>query len=407
MSAYRPGGGGTPPPRTKAGVRLAEVDEIELTIEKIVAGGDGFGRFEGIPIFVPRSVPGDVLRGLIVERRPDYGRAEILEILEPGEGRREPPCPHFGRCGGCDLQQVDDDLQVDLKVAAVRETLERLAGLTLAETEVIRGPAWGYRLRTQIHTAPIGGRVAIGYHARNSRELVEVDSCPVLVPVLERQLSQLPGLLPEAPPTRIDLTAGDDDSVTSAPWIDGLPHGEVSVRVGEFDYSLDARCFFQGHRFMLDELVASVIGNWEGDRAWDLFAGVGLFSLPLARRYREVVAVEGDRIAARLARRNAQRNRLRNVQVVTAAVDSWIRKGGSSIDRIVVDPPRSGLSSTLRSMLENHPPRRLTYASCHPAAMARDLKALCRAFDLERVTMLDLFPQTGHIEVIAQLRASR
>jgi 23S rRNA (uracil1939-C5)-methyltransferase len=140
---------------------LAELDEVEIEIEKLVAGGDGLGRVEGLLIFVPRSAPGDVLRVRIVERRPHYGRAEILEVLAPGAGRRTPPCSHFSDCGGCDLQHLTDDLQVRLKVEAARETLVRIGGLKLPFPQrVISGAAWGYRTRTQLHLEPVEGAVS-------------------------------------------------------------------------------------------------------------------------------------------------------------------------------------------------------------------------------------------------------
>jgi len=169
----------TPPP----GARLAGVDEVEVRIEKLVAGGDGLGRWEGIPLFVARSAPGDRLRVAITERRPDYGRGEIVEILEPGPGRREPRCPHFARCGGCDLQHLEDALQVELKAAAVLETLARIGGVELpGEPEVLAGAPWSYRLRTQLHVDPAKEPAGpgsqgpgVGYFERGSHELVPVD----------------------------------------------------------------------------------------------------------------------------------------------------------------------------------------------------------------------------------------
>lgn len=414
----RPGDGqpAEPPP----GVRLAEVEELELTIDKLVAGGDGLGRFEGVPVFVPRSAPGDRLRVRLTERRPDYGRAEIVEILAPGPGRRSPPCPFFARCGGCDLQHLEDGLQSRLKAAAVQETLERLGGVEWpGEVELVTGEAWGYRLRTQLHVETeepgsggeeeAAGRVRrprVGYHERGSHQLVAVDRCPILVPELEHLLPSLPGKLGPEPPRRIDLAAGGDGRVTAAPPLPELPGGEVEIEVAGFRYAYDARCFFQIHRVLVERLVAAVVGEWEGEAAFDLYGGVGLFALPLARRYRQVTLVEGDRVAARFARINARRNRARHLEAVAQAVETWVRTLPPAADRVVVDPPRAGLAKPVRRALLHQRPRRLTYVSCHPAALARDLRALGGAYRLESLTLLDLFPQTGHMEVVAQLTAS-
>lgn len=418
--------------RGSAGARLAELDELEVTVEKLVAGGDGLARFEGIPLFVPRSAPGDRLRVRIAERRPDYGRAEIVELVEPGPGRREPPCPFFADCGGCDLQHLADDLQPQLKAQAVLETLVRLGKLEIPENlEVITGDPWGYRLRTQLQVerAALGrpGAVtetgaaegpkyglAVGYHRRGSRNLVAVDRCPILVPELEELLLRLPRVLGEAggrTPARLDLAAGEAGAgrITASPVVEGLPHGEVSLEIGGIAYAYDARAFFQAHRGLVGRLVEAVVGepgtkDAEDGVALDLYAGVGLFALPLARRYERVVAVEGDPVAARFCRNNARRNRLGHVEVVTRALETWIRELPQGAARGVVDPPRAGLHRKVRQALFRHGPRWLTYVSCHPATLARDLRQLGNRYRLESLTLIDLFPQTGHMEVVAQLR---
>ena len=393
------------PPRPPAGVRLMDVEEVELAIEKLVAGGDGLARFAGVPIFVPRTAPGDRVRARIVERRPDYGRAEMLELLSAGPGRRTPPCPHFADCGGCDLQHLDDAVQLRLKAEATVETLRRISGLTLPPPRtILAGSPWGYRLRTRVHVRPAGSGFEVGYHARGSHRLVPVASCPILLPELEREVTTLARRLTAPAPSRVELAAGDDGEVGASPAAGGIPAAELSRRVGEFEYLFDARCFFQGHADLLESFVATVVGEEKGGSALDLYGGVGLFALPLARRYGTVTLVEGDRIAARFARKNTRRARLPGIEVVGQAVESWIVRGlADDVDRVVVDPPRDGLALVVRGLLAARPPRRLTYVSCHAAALGRDLKHLASNFDVESLALVDLFPQTGQMETIAQL----
>lgn len=400
--------------RPTAGLRLSELEELELTIEKLVAGGDGLGRFEGIPIFVPRSAPGDRVRVRLYERRPDYGRAEILELLTPGPGRREPPCPHFARCGGCDLQHLEDAVQTRLKGEALLETVRRISGVAVPDpSAVVAGEPWGYRLRTQVHTRAVQGGFEVGYFARRSRDLVAVARCPVLVPPLEKELATLGRRLPERAPSRIDMACGDGTQVSHAPLVEGLPHGELRRKVGSFEYRFDARCFFQGHAGLLEKLVEVVVGSATGATAADLYGGVGLFALPLARRYSRVLMVEGDRIATRFARKNARANfpdlaedisGAQGLEIVGQAVETWVGSGlAENLDRIVVDPPRDGLSAAVRRLLVLRPPKRMTYVSCHPAALGRDLRELSEVMAIESLVLLDLFPQTGHMEAVLQL----
>lgn len=411
------------------GVRLAGVDEVEVRIEKLVAGGDGFARWQGVSLFVPRSAPGDLLRVRITERRPDYGRGEVIEILEPGPGRREPPCPFFVRCGGCDLQHLEDDLQVELKAAATLETLRRLGGIELpGEPEVIAAEPWAYRLRTQLHVDPSvppagpgsewadeSSAPGVGYFERGSHDLVAVDRCPILVPELEELLPVLPRRLAGAgadaeggahrPPRRLDLAAGDGGAVTTAPVVQGLPHGPVTQAVAGLEMAFDARSFFQTHRGLLDRLVEVVLGpqEWGGEAAYDLYCGVGLFALPLARRYRRVVGVEGDRVAVRYARNNARKNAVAGVTIEGVAVESWVAELPAGAERVVVDPPRAGCHPRVVDALLEKAPERLTYVSCHAAALARDLRKLAARYRIQHLALLDLFPQSGHMEAVVQL----
>jgi len=294
----------------------------------------------------------------------------------------------------------------EFKAAAVREALERMGHLELPpQVEVHAGKPWGYRLRTQLHVEvdAATGAVRVGYHARGTNELVAVTRCPLLVPELESLLLELPERLAGSSHRRLDLAAGDGAAVTVAPLVPGLPHGEVTMSIGDLSYAYDARCFFQAHRQLLPRLIELAVGPWEGEVAYDLYAGVGLFSLPLARRYRRVVSVEADRIAARHARNNARRNRLPQVEVVAQVVESWIAQLPERPDRVVVDPPRGGLTGKVRQALAARRARRLTYVSCDAATLARDLRLLVPIYRIERLDLVDLFPQTGHMEVVVQL----
>jgi 23S rRNA (uracil1939-C5)-methyltransferase len=392
------------------GARLVDVQEVEARVEKLVAGGEGIARVSGVPIFILRAAPGDLVRARITERRPDYGRAEIVEVLEPGPARRPDPFPELSQSSICDLQHLDDRAQPLLKAQAVRETLERLGGVEIpagAAVDLITGEPWGYRLRTQVHAEPdpVTGGMRVGYHARGTNDIIPVTRCPLLVPELEALLAELPAFLTPEGPRRLDLAAGDGGAVTVSPVVQGLPHGEVTTTVGEFVYSYDARAFFQSHRGLLSRLVERTVGPWRGGTAVDLYAGVGLFALPLSRLYERVVAVEADQIGARFARLNVRRNKVSNVEMVQKAVESWLPELPEKISRAVVDPPRAGLTTRVREALLDRRPERLTYVSCHPAALARDLRYLLRAYRLESISFFDLFPQTGHMETVVQLIA--
>ncbi|MXX60256.1 MAG: class I SAM-dependent RNA methyltransferase [Holophagales bacterium] len=417
--------------RLEALAALAGINRLELTIEKIVLGGDGLARWRGMPVFVPRAAPGDVVEARITERRPSYARAEIEEVKTAGPLRREAPCPFYERCGGCQLQHIEDAEQLGLKVAAAVETLRRLGGIDPAQLaacrfeEPVSERTWGYRLRAQVHVAPRSegderpdGSVGVGFRRRRSHDLVFVDRCPVLAPALENELRGLSSLLGDRAaasrtlPSRLSLaTTGleRDDPVVAAPPVDGLPGGELEIDLQGKRLSYDARCFFQAHGGLLESLLLSAVGTFDGEAAVELYAGVGFFTVGLADRYQSVTAVEAESVAARYARNNLRRNGLRHCRVERSAVESWVdrRRGGPGLepglDRVLVDPPRAGLPRKVRSALLSAAPRRLTYVSCDPATLARDLGDLTRDFDLESISFFDVFPQTAHIETVAQL----
>ncbi|MCG8456816.1 MAG: class I SAM-dependent RNA methyltransferase [Holophagales bacterium] len=379
-----------------------------MRIEKLVSGGEGLGRVEGVPIFVPRSAPGDLLRVRLTERKPGYARGEISELIEPGPERREPPCPHYDRCGGCDLQHLEDRAQLRLKAESVVETLRRLAKLDKLPPrfEVLPGQPWGYRTRAQLQVGDSDRGRQVGYFARGSRDLVAIERCPILVPELETELPALPRKLRESGHSRLDISAGDGGRWTSSPPHEGLPRGEIRTQVGDFTFTYDARCFFQAHRQLTPVLVERAVSGFAdpAGEVYELFSGVGLFSLALARNYRRVVAVEGDRLAVRFARKNARLNGLGNVQTLAQSVESWIERLPKGVARVLVDPPRTGLSPKICRFLLGRRPRRLTYVSCQPATLARDLVQLRRVYSIESLTLLDMFPQTGHMEVVVQMR---
>lgn len=412
--------------RLEALAALAQVQCLELTIEKIVLGGDGLARWRGLPIFVPRAAPGDVVEARITARRPSYARAEIERIVTAGPSRREAPCPYYDECGGCHLQHIEDEQQLGLKAAAAAETLRRLGGIDPAQLKACRFEEpvgerqWGYRLRAQLHSDPHSdGSVGVGLRRRRSHDLVPIDRCPVLAPALEARLSDLPQLLGAAVsasrplPRRFSLaTDGLDegDGVVAAPPLEGLPGGVLELELLGRRLTYDARCFFQAHGGLLEPLAASAVGSFEGDAAVELYAGIGFFTVGLADRYQSVTAVEGQPVAARYARNNLRRNGLRHCRVERAAVESWVdgKAGGAGLrpglDRVLVDPPRVGLAWNVRRDLLRAAPTRLTYVSCDPATLARDLGELTRGFDLESISFFDIFPQTAHLETVVQLR---
>lgn len=388
--------------------RSSSAPEIVLEIRSLAAGGDGVGRdAEGRVVFVPFAAPGDRLRVRLVRERPSFARATLVEILEASPVRSDPPCPVFGRCGGCAWQHLDYAAQVAAKRDILRDALVRIGGLEPPQPLDLHASPTPYRTRSRARLLARGGR--IGFRRLRSRELCAVRHCPVLVPVLDAALEELSASGPAD--GEWEIASGDEGGVArrrlgSRPPRGGAPRLRISN--GSDRLRVSAGTFFQAHaalRPVLGAAVADAAGS--GEACLELFAGSGFFTLLLARRFRRVVAVESSRDALQDLRTNLAEAGRTGVEVRGEAVESALRdpslRAGSP--RVVVlDPPRTGLARGGAAALAGLGAQRIVYLSCDPATLARDLAGLSASgYRLARVAGFDLFPQTPHVEALAVL----
>jgi tRNA/tmRNA/rRNA uracil-C5-methylase (TrmA/RlmC/RlmD family) len=383
-------------------------DELELKIEKVVPRGLGLAFAEGLTVFVPLSATGDRIRAEIVEIKGRSAFCEIVSVVEPSADRIKPPCPYFGICGGCDFMHLSYAAQLSAKAAMIRDCIERIGKIDYRhEIAVIESPSeFGYRLRAQWHGDPRTGE--IGYYQRNSRKLVDVKDCLVLVPELQAELDRCrENLSPElaAGMMQIDAAAGDngDVSIYSADLLE--PTKEIGFTAAGERLAFSARSFFQGNRFLVDKLVEVAIGDASGGTALDLYCGVGLFTLPLARRFGKVVGVEDNEQAVELADANAERAGLKNIDLYAVSVREYLASGEApKPDFVLLDPPRAGTEKETVMNLIALEPQRVSYVACEPSILARDLRRFVdNGYAIKSITALDLFPQTHHVETVAQL----
>ena len=384
---------------------------FEVEVERILPGGMGLAHSSGKTVFVSLAAPGDRVRVRVEREQGNVLFASIEEIITPSPVRIEPPCPYFGRCGGCDFQQLGYEAQLAAKREMIRDCLYRIARLeNMPEITVTPSPnEWRYRVRAtwQIDQE----QRAVGYYERASRRVCDVAECAVLQPRLQQKLeavratewSRFPAEL-----KHLDVVQGDD-GVSFAPAFAEFETNELSLVVAGEVYHYNAQTFFQINPSLLGPLLDVALVDAAGQSALDLYSGVGLFTLPLARRFKRVVAVESNPAAARFARRNLQRAGLPNGQVFAAGVAEWFRsgRGVGPIDFILLDPPRAGAESAVIRGILNLKPARISYVSCDPATLARDLKKLIAGgYTVQSIRGFDLFPQTHHVETVIRLNSS-
>ncbi len=382
---------------------------LEVEIERILPGGVGLAHADGKTIFVALAAPGDRLRVTIDRVQGNLSFASIKEIVTPSPVRVEPPCPYFGRCGGCDFQQMTYEAQLVAKAEIIRDCLRRIAHLeNPPEIAVHASPKeWRYRARATWQVDK--EQESVGYYERASRRVCDVADCAVLVPVLQTTLEQVRATRRDAlldGLEHIDVVVGDD-GVSLAPEFADFRTSEVSLKVFDEVYSYNAEAFFQINQDLLAPLIATALPNVTGETALDLYCGVGLFTLPLARRFSRVLGIEANPVASRFARRNLQQAQLENAKIITSTVTEWLRANVrrlDSVDFVLLDPPRAGAESVvIKSILDLHP-KRISYVSCDPATLARDLKKLLAGgYDIDLIAAFDMFPQTHHVETVVHL----
>jgi 23S rRNA (uracil1939-C5)-methyltransferase len=349
----------------------------------------------------------------------------LIDVVTPSDIRVDPPCRLFARCGGCHYQHAPYEFQLTSKVEILREQLRRVGKIEYTgEIETISGPPLGYRNRAQFHVQD--GR--IGYLEARSHTLVPVSGeCPVTSPNLNAALAALREKLrdPQFPRfvSSIELFTNETDVQVNivesekrvARWFfDWVGSTEIlDYQTGLGTFRVGGRSFFQVNRFLIEKLIESAIGDASGaagggvsgGSALDLYAGVGLFSVPLAKRFGEVTAVEANQGATRDLEFNAERAGV-SVKAEHARVEDFLatsHHNPGEFDFIVADPPRAGLGKSVTQHLAKLAAPRIVIVSCDPATLARDV-AMLGEYEIEKLTLVDLFPQTYHMETVAKLR---
>lgn len=430
-------------------------DELRLSIEKLVYGGEGLAHADGNTVFVPYVLPGEEVRAATRSKRKKLLRADLLEVLSPAKERTGARCPHFGKCGGCHYQHISASEQLRLKKEILRETLSRLGGISWGGTIVEHAAEpYGYRNRAQWAVRPSMPR-ALGYFLPESSVILPIDECPVLSPRLATTFLKLQdmtrsGTLPagiqeieaftDSSDQKIALNVAFDkfpkpaDELTSVfrnalPQIESLllldqkknqfelsGPGHLTHEAGGYPYRVSHLSFFQVNRFLIEDLLKAVIANARGEVALDLYAGVGYFTLPLAKTFAKVVSVDANLAATRDLLANAE---LAKVAVAShnEHTEEFLKKTNEKPDFVVLDPPRAGLGAHAAKNLADLGASEIVYLSCDPSTLARDLAVLTNSsrkpkeidapenrYEIIEMHLFDLFPQTFHIETLVRLR---
>ncbi len=428
--------------------------KVEVAIQSMAFKGYGITRVDGKVLFIPYSVTGDKIQAEIIEEKKDYSIGRLIKIIEPSPWRVNPPCPYFGVCGGCQWQHIGYSFHGELKSEILREILKRVGRMEkipFATVSPSREP-YGYRARVQLK---VKGK-AIGYYQERSQQVVDIDHCPIshplinlMIPILREErsfFSRMDGVEINVSPEEgkgililyllpsLSFDRGMDDFLRtllqnfqtlkgivvvgkSGPNVIGDPSLNFSLAFlcGGEERILRLRAspgsFFQvnpGQNRSLVETVLDLSATKKDEKVLDLYAGIGNLTLPLATVAKEVTGVEENGVAVEDARVNAERNGIRQCHFIPGRVEevlkNWRRPRP---DLIVLDPPRAGCKGMIDRIVVLRP-RRMVYIACDPATFSRDLHLFSeRRYDLQRLALIDMFPQSYHMEVVGLLTQSQ
>jgi tRNA/tmRNA/rRNA uracil-C5-methylase (TrmA/RlmC/RlmD family) len=377
-------------------VSLKLADKISLTIHDIAFGGEGVGRVDAFVVFVPFVLVGETVEAEITEVKKNFARAKLLRVVTPSPERVAPECRYFTQCGGCQYQHIAYAAQLRIKHKQISDLFERVGKISPEKIQpVLPCPApYGYRNRIMIRSQWNGPakKLEIGYIRADNNFVVDIEECKIAEPALNEQIKEVRA----NPPPRGGL--------------------KVVLRVQPDGWEVPRDSFFQNNFFLLPKLVETVRGFLRDGGAKhlvDLYCGVGFFGIETADVVESFVGVEYDQLAIKAARQNAASRKISNGEFISAKVEDvlpkLLQKFSPEKTAVILDPPRKGCWPETLELLRRTKPAQVIYVSCHPATIARDLNILCGdgVFNLARVQPLDMFPQTQHVECVAELRAGQ
>jgi tRNA/tmRNA/rRNA uracil-C5-methylase (TrmA/RlmC/RlmD family) len=340
----------------------------DLTIHDVAFGGKGVARDNGKAVFVPFTIDGERVAARITREKKQFAEGELLEVLEASADRVAPPCPYFGRCGGCSYQHISYDHQLVLKARQVEQAMRRIARIAEPPMRpMVPSPLpYAYRNRITVHVQD----EVIGFYRRDAHELMDIAACPISMPEVNEALAQLRATRPR--------------------------DGHYSLRAHS-----GPRVFAQTNDAVADAMADHIGSILTGDRGLliDAFCGAGFFAKRFAPQFERVIGIDWDRFAIDAARKDARPNET----YIAGDVALELAKATTPSCALIVDPPATGLSAEMRRAILNSSPRIMIYVSCNPPTLGRDLAELQSRFDVVSITPFDMFPQTAEIEVVAVL----
>ena len=388
-------------------------DTVELRIESLAFGADAVARKDGWVIFVQGALPGETVQAQITQRKSSFYKALLKNIVRPSPHRQTSPCAYFPECGGCQYLHLEYSAQIEAKRQQVQDVLERIGKVEFPaiRTVACKEPLH-YRNRVKLHVLRSGPELQLGFMNATGRKIVPIEHCMISDPLINNTLAPLREKLKKIPVAKtVTVRANPEGKVDF--WTENLPIAKgttLTERVRDKIFEAPSASFFQVNPPMTEALVNEVEGflNVDSQVLIDAYCGVGLFSVVFGSKFQQVIGIEQDQDSVRWARKNMRANGLGAGVFYEGRVERLLEKalsnGHGKIITVILDPPRDGCHKDVISNLCKSRPEQIVYVSCNPPTLARDLGRLSSAYKVIGVTLIDMFPQTMHCEVVVNLR---
>jgi 23S rRNA (uracil1939-C5)-methyltransferase len=403
-------------------INLSKTQTIQLKIEKLIFGGDGLGRWNNIAVFVPETVPGEVVKAKVTERKKSYAKAELVEILEKSSYRVEPKCPFFVKgCGGCQWMHIDYSEQLKIKREIVSETLKRVGKLDDVDVLPVLGmnSPYHYRNKATANVSRENNRNKIGFFAGNSHQVIDIygktnGKCLAQNQLNNRILSEIGTHLKSRLPKTIALRSGTEAVSINLPksLIRQLPSQDkiaknVYIQINGKTFGVYGTSFFQTNTNQAEVLVNRVkhfLADTNGGVLLDIYSGVGLFGISVAHKFHKVIGIESSKSSIIDANENSKLNDIQNTTWLHGKAREKFSQIDENIDVIILDPPREGCDKSLVKQIVKSSTKKIIYVSCDVATLSRDLRIIDESgFSVKQIQPIDMFPHTYHIECVADI----
>lgn len=361
-----------------------------VKIERMDHDGRGIAYVNGKITFIANTLPDEIVDIDILVSKKKFNIGKVNKIIDENKDRITPICPYFEECGGCDLMQMTYERELNYKCEKVKDILKKYAGIDTNLKIVKSDKRENYRNKITLHYSDN----KLGFMKKNSNEIININECKIANNDINKYIKNLLGI-------KSDFIIRTD---TKGEIISNLENNKIIMNINDLKYQIDINSFFQINNNITEKVFNHILNFIDNvDTALDLYSGVGTLTMLISKKAKKVYGIEINEYSYNNAIKNIELNKVNNVEFFCGKVEDRIREIKGEIDLIVTDPPRSGMDNKTINIIKEKKPKKIIYMSCEPITLARDLNLLKAIYEIDNITLFDMFPNTKHVETVCYM----